>query len=191
MGVECNGIEFDCNVNCEKIIFENEDGNELYCPTLYPTTYPAPRPPVTIINFNNSRIELRENLDLKYIFGVNCNGNGFDCNVNTANRIFENENDCGELLYGLYCPTPEPIDTPPPIVFNLSGLRIKLRDNLDLKYILGVECNGSEFDCNVDCENIIFENENGNTNNCGDYELLNELYCPTIYPTTYPHHIHQ
>ena len=116
-GVDCNGIEFDCNVNCEKIIFENEDGNEnncgdyellheLYCPAIYPTTYPAPRPPVTIINFNNSRIELRENLDLEYIFGV-------DCNVNCKNIIFENENDWDDLFYGYDYPrTPSPTPTP-------------------------------------------------------------------------------
>ena len=98
--------------------------------------------------------------------------NGFKCELKDAN-------DCeyGELLYGLSRPTLEPIDTPPTTTIDLINSGAGFPENLDLKYIFGLECNGIEFDCNVDCENIIFENENEN-----DYY---GLYYPTIYATTH------
>ena len=55
---------------------------------------------------------------------------------NLKNR-FECEfaNECGGLLDGLYRPTPEPIDTPSPTIFDFNDSCIELRENLDLKYM--------------------------------------------------------
>ena len=83
----------------------------------------------------------------------------------------DNDCECAELLYGLYRPTPKPTDTQPLTTIDLISSGAGLPANLDLKYIFGFECNGIGFDCNVNCESTILENEN----NCGDYELLHGL----------------
>ena len=66
---------------------------------------------------------------------------------NLKNRF---ESEYAELLNGLYRPTPEPTDTPPPTTIDLINSGARLPENLDSKCIFDVECN-------VTNENIIFE----------------------------------
>ena len=85
------------------------------------------------------------------------------CELNNGIIIFNTGFD-----YGALSPTPA---LQSPAVFNVNGSHIEPRENLDLKCIIGVECNGIEFICNVNSENILFENENDN--DCA--ELLHRL----------------
>ena len=77
MGVECNGIEFDYNVDSENEIFENENENDyygLYYPITYATTHSTPRLSTTTINFNNTDLELCEKFILDGVYGCNMYG---------------------------------------------------------------------------------------------------------------------
>ena len=83
--------------------------------------------------------------------------NRFECEFKDGN-----DSEYGELLDGLYHPTPEPTDTPPSTTIDSINSEARLPENLDLKYTFGVDCNGIEFVCNINSENILFENENEN-----------------------------
>ena len=127
----------------------------------YGALSPARTPPSsTAFNFNGSYIKSRENLDLEYIFVNEINNEMVNENewefgdIKCENK---NKNNCGEL-YRFYRPTPESTDTLPIIDLISSG--VGLVKNPDLKYVLGVKCNQIEFDCNINNEKIIFENEN-------------------------------
>ena len=77
----------------------------------------------------NSRIGLREQLILRYLFGVICNGIRCDCkNINH----YGDECDCGVLL----SPPPHPI------MFYLIRIDIRLCENFVIECVFNVVCNG-------------------------------------------------
>ena len=98
----------------------------------------CPTTPAKVIDSINSRIELPENLDLQYIFGFECNGIKFDCNVNSEKIIFENENDCVELLCGQYYPIPYPAPRPSAIIINFNNTDIELCEKFFLDGVSGI-----------------------------------------------------
>ena len=155
-GVECNGVEFDCNVSCKNEILENENENNYYglCyPTIYPTTYPTPHPPVIIINFNNTDIELCKKLILDGVSGIVLCEYGFICNIiNKINNRFEygfieNFGNNG-YYYQSHYPTPTSASIRAKVVF-FNGIDNEIFETNILECIIGVVCNGIGYNCNV------------------------------------------
>ena len=64
-----------------------------------------------------------------------------DLNVNLKMKMSE----YAELFCELYCTSPESTDTLPATTIYFNTARIVSREKHDLKYIFGVECNGTEF----------------------------------------------
>ena len=99
---------------------------------------PAP-PSLTLFDFNVSRIGLCGKLDLKYLFGVNDNGNDFGYVENKNVKIMKCEVDFGDLFCGYYYP-PTPFPTLAPLhsttVFN--GIHNGLSEFNIVKSVFGV-----------------------------------------------------
>ena len=96
--------------------------NESHFPAPPKRTTAPPSP--TLLNFNRSRIGVRENPDLECIFNAECNEIEFDFNVNKENFKF----DCGVLSLPTRAPTHQ-------TTVDLNGTGNGWPENFSLKYI--------------------------------------------------------
>ena len=130
--LECK-LEFE-NVNCEfDFDFSFYDYglcNGLLCPTPYPTPATSPRPP--IVEFNYSRVLLREQLVFKYVFG---NENDI-----VSNMVIDINN--GSFYDNGYYPTPYPTPFPTPTTaLKFNGINV-------LKGVFGIGLCDNNETCN-------------------------------------------
>ena len=127
-----NIIVNDLNNVCECDFNENFYCNEYDCGVLL-SPYPTPIPGAPIVDFINSRAEIREQLVVKDLFDI-------------VNEIII-ENFCNN---GYCCPTPTPAPTPQIIIiFNntgvgISGIDTGLCENDILDSIFGVNNNEND-----------------------------------------------
>ena len=103
----CKNMRFfeNKNMKCEFNFWGNGyDCGDLFSIFNYGVLLLVAAPSPTLFDFNVLRIGLRDKLDLKYLFGVNDNGNDFGHDENKNVEIVKCEVDFGDLFYGYYYP---------------------------------------------------------------------------------------